>query len=62
MIQNSTIKLLSHASILIDACGRKILTDPWYFGTAFNDGWELSPIPLILNKGLTPNNSPLTTF
>ena len=35
------MKLLSHASILIQVDGKKILSDPWYFGTAFNDGWEL---------------------
>ena len=43
------IKLLSHASILINAKGLKILTDPWFFGTAFNDGWDLSPEPDLLN-------------
>lgn len=39
------ISLISHSSILIKVGGLKILTDPWYFGTAFNDGWELSPKP-----------------
>ena len=39
------IKLLSHASLLIQHNGSNILTDPWFFGTAFNDGWELFPLP-----------------
>ena len=42
---NPKVKLLSHASILIEVDGKKIITDPWYFGTAFNDGWELSYKP-----------------
>jgi hypothetical protein len=41
----SKVKLLAHASILIEVDGKKILTDPWFFGTAFNDGWELLPKP-----------------
>lgn len=41
-MNKAKVKLLSHASILIEVDGKKILTDPWYFGTAFNDGWELS--------------------
>lgn len=41
----SEIKLLSHASLLISVDNKKILTDPWFFGTAFNDGWELSHKP-----------------
>lgn len=45
MHNNSSVKLLSHASILIETKGIKVLTDPWFFGTAFNDGWELSPLP-----------------
>tara|TARA_B110000483_G_C18155051_1_gene527088 strand:+ start:222 stop:1589 length:1368 start_codon:yes stop_codon:yes gene_type:complete len=43
----SKVKLLAHASILIEADGKRILTDPWFFGTAFNDGWELSPKPSL---------------
>ena len=44
-MNNPTIKLISHASILIKAEDKQILTDPWFFGTAFNDGWELYPKP-----------------
>jgi len=32
---------LNHASVMIEINGVKILTDPWYFGTAFEDGWGL---------------------
>ena len=44
-MSNPRVKMLSHASILIELDGKKIITDPWYFGTAFNDGWELSYKP-----------------
>ena len=35
------IQLINHSSILINNNGMKILTDPWYSGSAFNDGWSL---------------------
>src|SRR5476649_2386365 len=35
------ISLLNHASLLIEAGNVRFLTDPWYFGTAFEDGWGL---------------------
>lgn len=35
------ISLLNHASLLIEARNIKLLTDPWYFGNAFEDGWGL---------------------
>lgn len=44
-MSNPRVKMLSHASILIEVDEKKIITDPWYFGTAFNDGWELSYKP-----------------
>ncbi len=44
-MSQAKISLLSHASVLIEVDGKKIVTDPWYFGTAFNDGWELNPKP-----------------
>jgi len=46
-VSNTKVKLLAHASILIETDGKRILTDPWFFGTAFNDGWELSPKPSL---------------
>ena len=35
------IQLINHSSVLINNNGIKILTDPWYSGSAFNDGWSL---------------------
>ena len=35
------IQLINHSSVLINYNGIKILTDPWYSGSAFNDGWSL---------------------
>jgi UDP-MurNAc hydroxylase len=35
------LKFINHASVLIDCDKIKILTDPWYSGTVFNDGWSL---------------------
>ena len=34
------IKFIQHASIIIDCGKNKILCDPWFTGTAFNDGWK----------------------
>lgn len=39
------LHLLSHASLLIEIGQLKLLTDPWFLGTAFNSGWSLSPTP-----------------
>ena len=44
-MSNPKISVLCHASLLIEVDSKKIITDPWFFGTAFNDGWELSPKP-----------------
>ncbi len=35
------LSLLNHASVLICAEDVKIVTDPWYFGHAFDEGWGL---------------------
>ncbi len=35
------IKFINHASILISNSKKTILTDPWYAGTSFDDGWKL---------------------
>ena len=35
------IQLINHSSVLINNDDLKILTDPWYSGSAFNDGWSL---------------------
>ena len=35
------ITLVNHASVLIESNGTSILSDPWFFGPAFNGGWSL---------------------
>lgn len=35
------IKFINHASILISNSNKSILTDPWYSGSSFDDGWRL---------------------
>lgn len=41
------IKLLAHASVIINIEKLFILTDPWFVGTAFNYGWSLLPYPKL---------------
>ena len=46
------ISLVNHASIFIESNGVKLLSDPWYFGDAFNRGWDLlyeNPLEEILD-------------
>lgn len=38
---SSYIKLINHASVLISNGRMHLLTDPWYSGLVFNDGWRL---------------------
>jgi UDP-MurNAc hydroxylase len=35
------IEFVNHASFIVDFDGIRLLSDPWLFGTAFNDGWDL---------------------
>ncbi len=35
------IDFINHASVKIHAADSVILTDPWYSGAVFNDGWDL---------------------
>ncbi|MYE98521.1 MAG: hypothetical protein F4X28_14510 [Acidimicrobiaceae bacterium] len=35
------IEFVNHASFVLEFAGSRIITDPWLFGTAFNDGWSL---------------------
>ena len=42
------ITLISHASLLVETNGIRILTDPWYSGRIYNDAWELCPPPVAL--------------
>ena len=40
------LRLVSHASFIVDTIDTSIWCDPWLFGTAFNDSWELFPAPV----------------
>ncbi len=42
------ITLISHASLLIETNGVRILTDPWYSGRIYQNAWELCPSPPAL--------------
>ena len=35
------ITFLNHSSLLVTSKKTKILCDPWFFGSAFQDGWSL---------------------
>lgn len=35
------IKFVNHASVLLSNGNKSILTDPWYSGAVFDDGWRL---------------------
>ena len=37
------IRLVSHASVIIECSDVSVWTDPWLVGRAFNDSWALSP-------------------
>ncbi len=36
-----TIRFINHASFLLEFNGTRIINDPWLFGSAFNNGWDL---------------------
>jgi UDP-MurNAc hydroxylase len=40
-----TIRLVSHASVIVNCSDVKIWTDPWLISKAFNDSWTLWPQP-----------------
>ena len=37
----NSIQFINHASILVSNSNKSILTDPWYSGSSFDDGWKL---------------------
>ena len=42
------LTFVNHASVLFEHEGTRVLTDPWWFGDAFNTGWQLlteTPLP-----------------
>jgi len=38
---NLKIKFVNHASVVISNDDISVLSDPWYSGNVFNDGWSL---------------------
>jgi UDP-MurNAc hydroxylase len=42
------VTLVSHASLLVETNGVRLLTDPWYSGRIYRDAWELCPSPPVL--------------
>jgi len=45
------IKLISHASVLIESGGQRLLTDPWTVGKVFNESWALLSPPAPVDYG-----------
>ncbi len=41
IIEQPIIEFVNHASFVLEFAGHTIISDPWLFGTAFNDGWRL---------------------
>ena len=39
---NSFITFVNHASVIFSHKNIRLMTDPWIFGNAFNNGWSLS--------------------
>ena len=57
------ISLLNHASLLIEAGDIKLLTDPWYSGTAFEAGWGLRyDNPAALDRAATATHLWISHF
>ena len=46
------IRFLNHSCIVLESPATRILCDPWFEGTAFNDGWRLLAIFLATVTGL----------
>ena len=50
------IEFINHASVIISGSNISVLTDPWFSGSAFNNGWRLlheicdSDVEKILNR------------
>lgn len=44
-----SVRLISHASVVIEAGASRILTDPWFSGKAFNESWSLIAEPATID-------------
>jgi ribonuclease BN (tRNA processing enzyme) len=40
-LQDELITFVNHASVIFSHKNIRLITDPWLFGSAFNNGWEL---------------------
>ena len=40
-MSNALITFVNHASVIFSHKNIRLITDPWLFGSAFNNGWEL---------------------
>lgn len=50
------LRFINHASFVCEYEGIRLISDPWLYGTAFNDGWDLvckSPIGAAELAGMT---------
>ena len=41
LLNNEFITFVNHASVIFTYKNIRLMTDPWLFGSAFNNGWEL---------------------
>ena len=47
----ASIEFVNHASFIVEFNGVRIISDPWLFGSAFNDGWRLlCDVPFDLER------------
>ena len=44
------ITYISHAALLIEVDGLKIVTDPWLKGSSYCEQWFLFPKPTVLKR------------
>lgn len=35
------LRFINHASVVFEHAGTRLMTDPWHYGSAFNNGWDL---------------------
>jgi UDP-MurNAc hydroxylase len=35
------LQFINHASVVFEHAGTRLMTDPWHYGPAFNNGWDL---------------------
>ena len=50
------VKLVSHASVIIQCLDLQIWTDPWLIGKVFNESWTMFPSPAFAESMLEDVN------